>query len=79
MQINEIKKIDVIQHYLIDDKDCIGDYCSVEIRINDEIIIEYGDYYFDRGKERADGFLDALEHLGCKIEPSYDNIPDYEY
>ena len=75
MQINEIKKIDVIQHYLTDDKDCIGDYCSVEVRINDESIIEYGDY----GTEMAEGFLDALNHLGCKVEASYDNIPDYEY
>ena len=79
MQINEIKKIDVIEHYLTGDKGCIGDYCSVEIRINDESIIEYGDYYFDKGGQSAEGFLDALEYLGCEVKPSYENIPDYEY
>ena len=79
MKIEEIKQIDIIKHFLIDDKDFSGDYCSIELRVNDENVIEYGDDYHDKGDEKVEGFLDALKYLGCKVEPSHEEIADYEY
>lgn len=78
MKIEEIKQIDIIEHFAVDDPDCIGDYCSVEIRINNESVIEYDDDYHDKGQEKAQGFIDALKYLGCYIEPNTDQVADYE-
>lgn len=51
-----------------------GDYVMYRIFINDKLEITYGDHYHEKGQEKADGFVDAInsiEHLipgGVSIE-----------
>jgi len=34
-----------------------GDYWEIELELNGEIIAKYGDYYHDKGSEKAKGFI----------------------
>ena len=51
--------------------DCGGDYDGVEVIIDDVVVAEYGDYYHDKGAEKAEGFVEgylfALKKI-CEIE-----------
>jgi hypothetical protein len=50
-------------HYPKSDKNMEGDYYDVTINVylGDEMLhMDYGDYYHDKGTDKAQGFLDAL-------------------
>lgn len=60
--------IEVVTHYLKEDPECLSDYSDVEVFINGEYIISFGDYYHDKGREKADAFVEGwnfcLKHMG---------------
>ncbi len=73
------KEIKVITHYFKEDEDYVGDYDSVEITIDGKTVITYGDYYHDKGGEKAEGFIDGLSYiLGKKVEFNKEDIADIE-
>lgn len=78
MKVEKIKEIVVTEHYCEDDADCCEDYCSIDIAINGKKVAEYGDSYHDNGQEKVEGFLDALNFLGCKVDPSHKYIADFK-
>lgn len=49
--------IQIIQHFYVADEQCGGDYYSVTIEVNGEQIMEFGDYYHDKGEESANGWV----------------------
>ncbi len=79
-----IKGITVITHYPKSDKKCEGDYYDVEVFVKEahqEFAMQYGDYYHDKGHDKAQGFVDAIHTLfGDKISVIRYNVadrPDY--
>ena len=67
----------VITHYNEDDPEQYGDYVSVEIFENDTKIIEYEDYYHDKGEEKAEGFINAVSYLMPDAIIKYESISDF--
>ena len=61
-----MKKFTVILLYATDDEDCSSDYYGVEILQDGKIIQEYGDAYHDNGREKMEGFFDALSWIQSK-------------
>jgi hypothetical protein len=39
------------------DEDCGGDYGTCAVILNGKVLIHYGDYYHDKGDEKAEGFI----------------------
>ena len=74
-------KFKIITHFEVEDEECSGEYTSVEIL--DEkgnSIVKYGDYYHDKGRQKAEAFLDGLKFaLQEDIEKEYEYINDEEY
>jgi hypothetical protein len=65
-----MKKWKVILLHDIEDEDCSGDYCGVEIYQDKNLIQTYGDYYHDKGYEKMEGFFDALSWIqGQEVKP----------
>lgn len=52
--------IELITHYFEDDAEFLGDYASVEVRLDGGLLARYGDASHERGRERAEGAVDAL-------------------
>lgn len=71
-----MNKIKVITHFFDDDPDCTGDYSSVTIELNGKIVASYGDYYHSKGRERADGFVDAIKLIYPSATIVYENVAD---
>ena len=70
-------KATIITHFEDIDSDCDGDYFSVDVLIDDELVIEYGDWYHDNGAEKAGAFIKGIEYaLRTKLEIKYINIAD---
>jgi len=66
-------------HYSKDDPDCSGDYYEVWIKDGGKIIQKYGDYYHDKGAEKASAFIDGLSHVtGVRYPVKYKHIADLE-
>jgi len=84
MKGNLRMNINIITHYEIDDVKFNRDYTSIDIEIDGKEMIEYGDFYHDRGQEKAEGFLDCLDILK-KLNVINDvivtetDIADFEY
>jgi hypothetical protein len=68
----------VITHFSDYDTDCGGDYRSVTI--HDEMdfkIAEFGDESDDSGTEKADAFVEAINHMqGFDTEVEYADVAD---
>lgn len=59
-----------------------GDYTEVRILIDDVLHIKYGDHYDDKGRDKAEGFLDgylALSEEEVQIEEEDLIIHDEDY
>jgi hypothetical protein len=68
----KIKIIEIHGYYEGEEpNDCGGDYWGVEVVIDGEVVMEYGNHYDDKGAESADafvaGYLFAKEKK-CKVE-----------
>lgn len=66
---NYFMKVEIVKHYEDTDEDCSSDYWDIEIFVDGKLAKQYGDYYHDKGDEKADGFLDALYFLGLIKQP----------
>ena len=53
-------------HYSTDDPEFQNEYHSVEIFVDGKKVREYGDWYHDKGKEKASAFLEGFE-LGQRM------------
>jgi len=72
-------KVAVTRHYAKDDPECIGEYRWIDVIVDEVIVKTYGDYN-DRGKEKADGFIDGLTFgIDKPFELQYAYVADSEY
>jgi major membrane immunogen (membrane-anchored lipoprotein) len=73
-------KFKIITHFLEEDEYCTGDYCSVTIEDQKgNIVKSYGDYYHDKGREKAEGFIEGVKFaLQENVELEYISINDSE-
>ena len=47
-----------------------GDYTSVEVAFDGKTVAEYGDYYHDKGSDKAEGFVQGVAFaLGAQLTP----------
>ncbi len=53
-------RIEVITRYADEDPQCLSDYCEVQVWVNGEQRACYGDAYHEKGRERAQGFVDGV-------------------
>lgn len=77
-------KILVITHFDKDDPNCYGEYCEITIHTYDgdrpRKIAEYGDWYHDKGKEKAEGFVDGIKYcVDVDVAVEHRNVADWEY
>ena len=69
-----------LTHFDKDDEDFGGDYASVSIFVNGKEVITYGDHYHEKGRERAEAFIEGLEYaLDVKAKITQEKIADWEY
>jgi len=71
--------VKILTHYPVDDPDCTGDYCSVDVLVDGELVRQYGDWYHDKGDVQARAFVEgflARPHIQADVE--YDQVADYE-
>ena len=82
MSKTAVTGVTVTTHYPQSDKEMDGDYYDVGIdfhRGNDVFYQEYGDSYLDKGREKAEGFVDALKCLyGHKLPVLKIQVADRE-
>lgn len=72
-------KVRVITHYSVKDPECNGDYAEVSIRIDGVEVIRYGDSSHDKGAEKADGYVDAInQFFEGQYVIDYMDVADYE-
>lgn len=78
--MKNITKLIITTHYFEDDKEFMSDYTSIDIKDQDgNLLVEYGDYYHDKGQERSEAFIEAAEILlEKKIEIENRKIADWE-
>ena len=56
--------IKVVTHYPVSDPECHGDYWDIEMFIEGDLFLEFGDDYHNKGQAQVEGvlaFLDASE------------------
>jgi len=53
----------LVRHFPPSDPGCLGDYHYLDITLNDDPVISYGDHYHDKGEDKAQGFLHALRFI----------------
>lgn len=57
-----------------------SDYEYVTIETESDVIIQkYGDYYHDKGAEKAKGFLDGIYHFNKTLEVKEVEIDDADH
>lgn len=75
-------QIKIITHYLVDDPEFEGDYTQIEIFMNmglgHKLVKTYGDYYHDKGDEKAAGFMDGISALTDDYSIEEIEVADYE-
>lgn len=74
-----MRKIEVVTHYFEDDPNFYGDYAFITIEEDGKVVKTFGDYYHDKGKEKAEGFIAGLEYSGVEFDITYKKIADNEY
>ena len=55
--------ITIVMHYHKEDKDFMSDCGNVDIIVNGLKAKTYGDWYHDKGEEKAQGFIDAFKFI----------------
>jgi hypothetical protein len=77
--------ITIRTHYLREDTEFIYDYASVDVLVDGAVAVSYGDYYHDKGSEKAQGFVAAVEWLHAnkhltdpKLEIKHEEVADYD-
>lgn len=79
-------KLIVTTHYSVDDPECMGDYHFVTVEKagifvdKDYVIVQFGDYYHDKGDLKADAFIQGVEWaLGITVEREDKRVADSDY
>jgi hypothetical protein len=57
----------VTTHFDVSDPGCEGDYIDVTIHVGRKLVAEFGDWYHDKGAEKANGFVQGLKYLYPKL------------
>lgn len=76
--------IEIRSRFLADDPELKGDYAAIEIYVDGALVQSYGDYYHDKGHEKAEGFIGgwqrASKEFGWaeKYTVEYTSVADYE-
>ena len=71
-------KLEIVTHFLEDDKDYGSDYIDVEVLVDGKVVRKYDDEYHGQGKSRAEGFVDGVKFIqGGTIKER--NVADREY
>lgn len=68
----------VTMHYATNDPEFTSDYCAIDIKIDGITLAEYGDSYHDRGRDKAEGFVDALKIFHPDWQIQHVKVADYE-
>ncbi len=67
-----------VTHYPEDDPKGNGDYYDIELLdAEGKVIATFGDYYHDKGQEKAEGFIQGVEYaLGVKVKVVHKKAAD---
>ena len=71
-----MKNLTIVIHHPSNDPDMCGDYDHVTVESEGQIIATYGDYYHDKGMEKALGFLDAVKYLCPEVTSTLEERAD---
>lgn len=52
-------KLKIILHYAVGNDEFDGDYSAVSVYLGSKKLKTYGDYYHDKGEERAESFCEG--------------------
>lgn len=58
-----MKKVEIISYYDFKDKKFDYDYEEIDIYVDGKLAECYGDDYHDKGYDKSDGFVDALNFI----------------
>lgn len=73
-----IKEVRVMTHFCSDDVECDGDYCQVDLMIDDKVVKSWGDYYHDNGSEKCASFIEGMKFVqGSSILIHNIDVADY--
>ena len=50
-------------YFCVDDKGHTGDYTAVEVWLDGKLVRTFGDFYHDKGRERAEAFVEGLRYF----------------
>ena len=65
-------KIFIIYSEYPSEDDIGGDEWGIQVELDGKIVAEYGDYYHDKGSEKAIGFIDGVAYtMGWKEKVDY--------
>lgn len=62
-----MRNLEIVTYFREDDFDFGGDYDGIRIFENGKVIRTYGDHYHDKGRERSQGYLDALKDMNVEV------------
>jgi predicted DNA-binding protein (UPF0251 family) len=69
-------KIEIRTHY--PEGEMYSDYAEVSVHIDGIEVIRYGDWYHDKGAEKASAFVDGVKHIVKDVEVSKAAVDDYQ-
>jgi hypothetical protein len=67
-----------ITRYGTDDPECNGDYYEVILKHGRKILGHFGDYYHDKGWEKADGFIAGMKVFEPNLRVVTKDVADYD-
>ena len=70
--------IKAVYRYAEEDKDFMGDYCAVDLYVDEKLVHEYGDHYHEHASDKIKGFLQGLDFAGVKYVFEETGIADYK-
>lgn len=51
-----------------------GDYIEVNVLIDDELYVTYGSHYDDKGRDKAEGFIDGYVAAMGSVNTEYEDL-----
>lgn len=71
-------KLKVVWRYLWDDTELDEDYYNIDVYHEDKLIVQFGDYYHDKGQEKLKGFIKGVEWAtGKNVEVETVEVKDH--
>jgi hypothetical protein len=70
--------VHVVTYFAENDLECKKDYVAVEVYVDGNLAAQYGNHYDDKGKEKAEAFVEALEYMGYYISIIYTIAHNWE-